>query len=112
MAAGLRATLTKSQVDQDFGSDLATIRNALNRLKARYDSYWAPYGSSNYLTLAGGAIQADADELNSAIGEGVSLWNILHGNATVAVGGAITVSADSGHDFTTAIDKVCGTSVN
>lgn len=112
MAAGLRATLTKAQVDQDFGSDIANIRNSLNRIKHRYDSYWAPYGSSNYLTLAGGAVQADADELNSAITETLNLYQVITGNATIANGGALTVSAGTGHDFLTAMNKVCGDSVS
>jgi hypothetical protein len=111
MAAGLRATLTKSQIDQDFGSDLATVRNALNRLKARYDSWWAPYGGAGYLALPGGAVQADADDLGTAITEAINLWNVMNGNALVASGGAVTVVAGTGHNFVTALNKVCGDSV-
>ncbi len=108
MAAGLRATVTKAQLDQDFGSDIATVRNSLNRFKERYDSYWAPYGASGYLALGGD--QASSDELGSAVAETLHLYNILHATEIIASGGAI--STGSGHDFLTAMNKVCGTSVS
>jgi hypothetical protein len=62
--------------------------------------------------LPGGAVQADADELGSAIMEGIALWDVMHGNALIAAGGAVTVVAGTGHDFTTAINKVCGDSTS
>jgi hypothetical protein len=109
MASGLRATVTVASLNQDFGSDIATVRNALNRFKQRYDSYWAPYGESGYLALGG--IQGDADELGSAISETLALYQILHGTATVAADGTVTLNT-TGHDFTVLINRVCGDSVN
>ena len=111
MAAGLTANLNKSQIDQDFGSDLATLKNCLNRLKERYDTWWAPNGGTGYLALPGGATQGDADTLGSAITEAYNIYEIFYGNGTVASDGTVTIGS-GGHNFSTFILRVCGDSVS
>lgn len=107
MAAGLNATLTKGIIDASFGNELAKLRSALIQLKVYNDCWYAPH-STDYLTMPGGAVQADLDSLGSAVSEAILLYAVYFGTATIASGGAVTTGA-SGHNFDTFIGRLVGT---
>ena len=104
MASGLSANVTLASLNQDYGADLANLRNALNRLKTRYDTYWSAVGPTQYVALGGST--GDRDTLGSAITEAVALYNVYYGLATIA-SGTVTVGA-GGHNFDTLIKSVVG----
>lgn len=104
MAAGLGASVTLASLNQDYGADLANLRNALNRIKTRYDTYWSAVGPTQYVALGGST--SDRDTLGSAITEAVNLWQVYYGNATVT-GGNVTVQA-GGHNFDSLIKGAVG----
>jgi hypothetical protein len=108
MAAGLNATLSLAQMNQDYGSDIATIRNALRRLKTRYDTHWLRTGAADYVA-AGGTTQ-DRDTLGSAITEAVNLYAVWTGTATVGSDGTVTTGT-TGHNFDDFMGRVAGDSV-
>lgn len=117
MAAGLNATLNLAQMNQDYGSDIANVRNALRRLYDRYNTHWIATGPTDY--VAAGGTTSDRDTLGSAITETVNLYLVSIGQATVAVdsgnGGngtvTTTVGTKSGHNFDVTMARVSGDSV-
>ena len=123
--AGLTANLSAAQLDQDFGSDIANLRNTLARIKARYDTYWAPFGTDSAFgyqalkTAAGDAnAAADAATMGTAVNLAVQLYWISKGYGTIAVdsgnggNGTVTVgAAGSGFNFDQFLARVCGDNV-
>lgn len=123
--AGLTVNLTAAQLDQDFGSDIATFRNALARFQQRYNTYWSPFGTDatfgyQALKTAAGDPNAATDFANmaTAVALMVKLNQIVLGNATVAVdsenggNGTVTVGPNgSGFNFDQFLVRVCGDSV-
>ena len=109
MAAGLNATLSLAQMNQDYGSDIATIRNALARLQQRYETHWIATGPADYVAAGGSA--NDRDALGSAITEMINLNAVRLGTATVAADGTVTTGT-TGHNFDTFAARVSGDSVS
>ena len=111
--AGLTANLSAAQLDQDFGSDIANLRNTLARIFARYNTYWAPFGTDSTFgyqalkTAAGDTnASADAATMGTAVNLAVQLYWISKGYGTIAVdnadggNGAVTIgAAGSGFNF-------------
>ena len=123
--AGLTATLTAAQLDQDFGSDIANFLNALSRFQQRYNVYWAPFGTDatvgyHALKSAAGDPNAAADYANmaTAVALMVKINQVVLGNATIAAdsqnggNGTVTVGpTGSGFNFYQFLVRVCGDSV-
>jgi hypothetical protein len=123
--AGFYANLTAAQLDQDLGSDAATILNALDRAHRRYQTYWLPMGTDavngyQALKTAAGDTQAATDYGNASTAAALmeKLYQVLVGNATIAVdsqdqgNGVVTVGATgSGFNFSTFLNRVVGDQV-
>lgn len=125
--AGFYATLTAAQLDQDLGSDAVTILNALDRAHRRYQQYWLPMGTdttNGYQALkvaageSSGNASTDYGNASTAAALMEKLYQILQGNATIAVdntdsgNGVVTVGATgSGFNFSTFLNRVAGDQV-
>jgi hypothetical protein len=123
--AGFFATLTVAQLDQDLGSDAATVLNALSRAHRRYQQYWLPMGTDavngyQALKTAAGGTQASADYGNASTAAALmeKLYQVLNGNGTIAVdgtdggNGVVTIGATgSGFNFATFLNRVVGDQV-
>jgi hypothetical protein len=101
---GQNAGLTAASLNNFVGSRLQTIQQYLEDLHDLKNGWIASNGSAGVQALpeaAGGTqiTSADAATMISAVADMDSLWSVFYGNATVANGGAVTVSAGTGHDF-------------
>lgn len=123
--AGLSANLTAAQLDQDFGSDAATIVAALDRVHRRYQIYWLPSGTDATIgyealkTSAGDAsASTDYGNMATAVTLMEKLYQIMMGNGTIAVdtgnggNGTVTIGATgSGFNFFQFLARICGDNV-
>lgn len=98
MAWGKNANVNKQYIDTFIGNNLAALRQALENLNDFNMYGLTPEGGQTWLTGLG-YTSGDASQLAAATGDMVSLYSVYFGNATIASGGAITVSSGTGHNF-------------
>ncbi len=104
MSWGQNAQLTATSLNNFVGNRIQSIIQALEDLNDFHTGWAASNGANGVEALpaaVGGSqiTQGDANTLLSAVADMASLWSVFYGNATIANGGAVTVSAGTGHDF-------------